>query len=164
MPVRIPFTPEQVESLNGFQHSPNFDPWTCHMVDEEWNALCNTPLVATTEGLFCPIDPSHGIRTFADEYFKLDQKERHIKYKNTPPPSKVIPQGTWAHEFMANNDWKQARSKRDRHCGWCEHWHESDSWEVCEKCPSGKGCGKEHERKPHLGWGIGCPMCQPWGG
>lgn len=162
--IRAPFAPEQVESLNGFQQTPHLHPWTCHMTDEEWRPICNAVLVATTEGLICPVDSSHGIRTFTDEYKKLDYQTQKIRYKDHIP-SKIIPQGTWAHEFMVNNYWKEAKPG-DKLCGWCEHWHKDDAGntDVCTKCPLGKGCGQLHEEKPHTGWGMGCPKCIPWGG
>lgn len=42
------FTTDQVESLNAFQHSGQFHPFTCG------NAACRAVLIATVAGWRCP--------------------------------------------------------------------------------------------------------------
>jgi hypothetical protein len=163
--IKVPFTPEQVESLNGFQQTPHLHPWTCFMTNEDFKPICHAVLVATTDGLICPVDSSHGIRALTNEYLKMDYQTRRAKYKNGDIPSEIIPQGTWAHDFMVNNYWKEA-NLGDGLCGFCGHWHRNNAGDTdaCAKCSPGEGCGQLHEKESHLGWGVGCPRCMPWPG
>ncbi len=62
--IQAPFTPEQVRSLNGFQQSGRYHPFTC---------TCGEHLMATEQGWIC----------------------RDCDYTQN-----------WAHEFMANNEWR----------------------------------------------------------
>lgn len=52
-----PFTPKQVESLNGYQRSGVFHPFTCGRcrdADETWPMTDQHLLVATAAGWTCP--------------------------------------------------------------------------------------------------------------
>lgn len=54
--IRAPFTPEQVEALNAYQHARLFHPFTCvNREGHAWNEEVGDygPLVATAEGWVC---------------------------------------------------------------------------------------------------------------
>ena len=71
--INAPFTPEQVESLNGFQQSGYWHPFTCGgKVDGK---DCRSILRATENGWVCD----------------------HCSYTQD-----------WAHDFMANDKWREA--------------------------------------------------------
>lgn len=55
--THVPFTDDEVESLNGYQKARVFHPFTCGNRGDEKHARINSPedvLVATSDGWVCP--------------------------------------------------------------------------------------------------------------